>query len=219
MKPGFLPARIGVGRSLLALGLIDDAERSFDEVLRVRPEDVDARLGKAAVLGARARPKEEVAEYRRLLTEDETRAEVRAHLLAALIDLGDWPGAKVEIEALLVKTPEEPQLRFLHSEALARTGEKAKGAEERVEARRLGLTYEREVALCQHLGITPPELPTAASMSATPEGSPPAAPKPVPRKSRARRPATKPRKATRSKRSPSGAKSPLSTPSPVRKRK
>ena len=162
LKPGFLPAKVGVARSLLGLGLIDDADRAFDEVLAVRPEDVEARLGKAAVLGARSRPKDEVAAYRKLLAEDESRNEVRAHLLAALIEIGDWSGARGEIEALLKKTPEEPQLRFLHSEALARTGEKTKGAEERLEARRLGLTFERETALCKHLGLAPPEPPMPA---------------------------------------------------------
>ena len=138
LKPGFLPAKIGIGRSLLALGLIDDADRTFDEILSVRPEDVDARLGKGAVLGARARPKDEVAVYRKLLAEDGSRNEVRAHLLAALIDLGDWAGARTEIEALLAKTPEEPQLRFLRSIALSRTGEKPKGEEERLEAQTPG---------------------------------------------------------------------------------
>jgi tetratricopeptide (TPR) repeat protein len=160
LKPGFLPARVGVGRSLLGLGLIDDADRAFDEVLSLRPDDVEARLGKAAVLGARSRPKDEVAAYEKLLAEDDTRTEVRAHLLAALIELGDWAGAKTQLEALLAKTPEEPQLRFLHAQALTRTGDKAKGQEERLEARRLGLTYEREAALCQHLGLPPPEPPT-----------------------------------------------------------
>jgi len=162
LKPGFLPAKVGIGRSLLGLGLIDDADRTFDEILAVRPEDVDARLGKGAVLGARARPKDEVAVYRKLLAEDGTRNEVRAHLLAALIDLGDWTGARTEIEALLAKTPEEPQLRFLHSIALSRTGEKTKGEEERLEARRLGLAHDREVALCKHLGIPAPEPPAPA---------------------------------------------------------
>ncbi|HXQ79172.1 MAG TPA: hypothetical protein VN819_03025, partial [Thermoplasmata archaeon] len=46
LKPGFMPAKIGIGRSLLGLGLLDDADRTFDEVLSIRPEDVDARLGK-----------------------------------------------------------------------------------------------------------------------------------------------------------------------------
>jgi len=174
LKPGFLPAKVGIGRSLLGLGLVDDAERAFDEVLSVRPEDVEARLGKAAALGARARPKEEVAAYRKLLAEDESRSEVRAHLLAALIEVGDWGGARVEIEALLRTTPEEPQLRFLRSEALRKTGEKEKAEEERLEARRLGLTFERETALCRHLGLPPPEPPVS------PEASAPTAEAPLP---------------------------------------
>ncbi|HTT45535.1 MAG TPA: tetratricopeptide repeat protein [Thermoplasmata archaeon] len=185
LKPGFLPARIGIGRALLGLGLIDDADRAFDDVILLRPDDIEARLGKAAVLGARARPKEEVAAYRKILAEDDTRNEVRAHLLAALIEIGDWSGAKVEIEALLRKTPEEPQLRFLHSEALSRTGEKSKAQDERLEARRLGLTFERETALCKHLGIAPPEPPAPAV-----EEVPPAAPLP---KATARRKSARPR--------------------------
>ena len=185
LKPGFLPAKVGIGRSLLGLGLIEDADRAFDEVLTLRPEDVEARLGKAAVLGARARPKDEVAAYRKLLAEDESRNEVRAHLLAALIELGDWAGAKGEIEALLRKTPEEPQLRFLHSESLRRTGEKEKGEEERAEARRLGLTFERETALCKHLGVPPPEPPAPPGTGALAEAAPP----PVQRRTARKRPA------------------------------
>ncbi len=163
LKPEFLPAKAGIGRSLLALGLAEEADRQFDEVLADHPQDVDARLGKAAVLGARARPKEEVAVYRQLLEEDETRSEVRAHLVAALVDLGDWPSARIEIEAMLARTPEEPQLRFLHGVALERTGSAALGAADREEARRLGLPYEREVALCEQLGLAPPPRPAAAA--------------------------------------------------------
>lgn len=196
LKPGFLPAKVGVGRSLLGLGLIDDAERAFDEVLAARPGDVEARLGKAAVLGARARPKDEVAAYRKLLAEDESRNEVRAHLLAALIDLGDWAGARGEIEALLVLTPEEPQMRFLHSIALSRTGERPKGEEERLEARRLGLSYEREAALCKHLGLPIPEPPTTgeAPVAVAPAPTtkkPPSRPKPRSSRARATAPANR----------------------------
>jgi tetratricopeptide (TPR) repeat protein len=196
LKPGFLPAKVGVARSLLGLGLVDDADRAFDDVLAVRPDDVEARLGKGAVLGARGRPKDEIAVYRKLLNEDPSRNEVRAHLLAALIDEGDWSGARSEIEALLDKTPEEPQLRFLHSVALGRTGEKSKGDEERLESRRLGLSFEQETSLCKHLGLPPPEPP------APPEGavSPPAPPGAVVRASRPKprartRPTTRPRPA------------------------
>ena len=169
LKPGFLPAKVGIGRALLGIGLVDDAERAFDEVLAVRPDDVEARLGKGAVLGARGRPKDEIAVYRKLLAEDAGRNEVHAHLLAALIDVGDWSGAKTEIDTLLAKTPEEPQLRFLHSVALTRTGERTKGDEERLESRQLGLSFEQETSLCKHLGLPPPEPP------APPEGVAPAA--------------------------------------------
>jgi len=223
LKPGFLPARVGVGRALLGLGLVDDADRAFNEVLAVRPEDVEARLGKGAVLGARARPKEEVAAYRKLLAEDGSRNEVRAHLLAALIDLGDWAGAREQIEELLRKTPEEPQLRFLHSEALMRTGEKPKGEVERAEARRLGLTYEREAALCKHLGLPPPEPPPpppGALLSPVAAPAPVASPKRHARAKPKSRPAKKPAR-------PETVPSPPAAPSvpptkghpPVRKRK
>ncbi len=182
LKPGFLPAKIGIGRSLLGLGLADDADRIFSEVLAQRPGDLDARLGKAAVLGARAKPKEEIELYRALLAEDDARVEVRAHLVAALVELGDWSAARVEVEAMLAATPEDPQLRFLHSATLTRTGESGTADREREEARRLGLTHERETALCLHLGLPPPPGPgTEASVSAVRRAPRRAAPTRAPR--------------------------------------
>ena len=160
LKPEFVPARVGVGRALLGLGLVSDAEKAFDEVLAIHPVDVEARLGKAAALGAQDRPLDEIAVYRALLAEDQARLEVRAHLVAALIELGDWHGARVELEALLERTPEDAQLRFLHGVALERTGSRREGERERGEARALGLPFEREVALCQHLGLPAPVKPT-----------------------------------------------------------
>jgi tetratricopeptide (TPR) repeat protein len=167
LKPGFLPAKIGIGRSLLGLGLADDADRAFMEVIAVRPADLDAWLGKAAVLGARAKPKEEIEVYRALLAEDDARVEVRAHLVAALVELGDWTAARVEVEAMLSNTPEDPQLRFLHYATLSHTGQKESAAQEREEARRLGLSLERETALCLHLGLPPPPAPSAEPTALT----------------------------------------------------
>ena len=205
LKPEFLPAKVGVGRSLLALGLVADADRLFDEVLHDHPEDLEARMGKAAVLGARSLPQEEVEVYRTLLAEDEARTEVRAHLVAALADLGDWASARVEIEAMLARTPEDPQLRFLHSVALARTGESALGEEEREEARRLGLSYEREKALCQHLGLDPPPRPPSAK-SASPAA--PSAPEELPSPAEAAAPVPsttrRPARRARRRRTPAG---------------
>ncbi len=176
-KPEYVPAKIGIGRSLLGLGLIEEAARSFQEVLLSRPDDVDARLGLAATYGAQSRPKDEIDVYRTLLAEDQARLEVRAHLVAALVDLGDWAGARVEIEALLDRTPEDAQLRFLLGVAKTKLGLAAEGEREREEARRLGLPFEREAILCQHLGLPSPAPRTDAG---------PAPPVPTGRKAAAR---------------------------------
>ncbi len=197
LKPGFLPARTGIGRALLALGLVTDADRAFDEVLATRPDDVEARLGKAAVLGAKALPQQEIEMYRALLSEDEARTEVRAHLVAALIDLADWPAARVEIEALLSRTPEDPQLRFLHAVALSHTGPKELAEEERVEARRLGLPYDRESALCRHLGLPPPPRPEAGAEPRVAPAPPPTVRGAPSAPATAERPPAKPRVARR----------------------
>ncbi|MGI0070721.1 MAG: tetratricopeptide repeat protein [Thermoplasmata archaeon] len=182
LKPGLVPAKIGVGRSLLGLGLTDDADRAFMEVLAARPNDLDAWLGKAAVLGARAKPKEEIEVYRALLAEDDARVEVRAHLVAALVELGDWAAARVELDAMLAATPEDPQLRFLHSVALLRTGEGTAAESERSEARALGLTFERESTLCQHLGLPPPAAPGAPTATRPHLHRAPTAARPKPRR-------------------------------------
>jgi predicted Zn-dependent protease len=197
LKPEFLPAKVGLGRAFLALGLADDADRLFDEALAAHPEDVEARLGKAAVLGARAQPKAEIEMYRSLLAEDDARTEVRAHLVAALVEMGDWRSGRIEIERMLARTPEEPQLRFLHAAALAHTGQAALGEEERAESRRLGLTYEQEVALCKHLGLAAPPRPKAlpgsagtrrAPVAGTPSSTPPKRTANVPVKARESQP-------------------------------
>jgi tetratricopeptide (TPR) repeat protein len=208
LKPGFLPAKIGIGRSLLGMGLTEEADRAFTEVIVTRPADLDAWLGKAAVLGAKARPKEEIEVYRALLAEDDARVEVRAHLVAALVELGDWSAAAVEVEAMLTGAPEDPQLRFLHFATLSRTGEKAAAEEERTEARRLGLSHERETALCLHLGLPPP----AAPVTREGEGGHPARPK------RARRPPRAAPQRPRPAKSPRRRTAPARKPSPPAKR-
>ena len=92
----------------MGLGLTADAEHVFNEVLSSHPTDVEAKLGRAAVLGAQGRPLEEIAAYRSLLEEEPARTDVRAHLVAALVDLPDWMLAQAEIEKMLSATPEIP---------------------------------------------------------------------------------------------------------------
>lgn len=179
LKPGFLPAKVGAGRALLALGLIEDAERLLNEVLADHPDDVGARLGKAAVLGAQGRPKDEIAIYRQLLKEDPARAEAQAHLVAALVDLRDWTAAREELKSMLRTRPEDPRLRFLYGVALARSGHSAAAEKEWQHARDLGLTPESERALAGHTGWEVPNTSAAPSARRRPrkESAPSQAPR------------------------------------------
>lgn len=196
MKPEFAPALVGVGRSLLALGLAEDADRAFSEVLARYPDDLDARVGRAGVLGAQGKTPEEVAAYRRLLAA-EGRVEIRAHLIAALIEEKHWEEARREIEEMLRSTPEDPQIRFLHAASLWKTGSSEEGDKERDRARSLGLPFERESALSDRLGLPHPKAPPTAV--ATPVAPPRAARRaraaPPPARRPARKTAAAPRKA------------------------
>jgi tetratricopeptide (TPR) repeat protein len=156
LKPEFAPARNGVARSLLALGLVSDAQKIFREVLDSSPENLEARLGLAAAAGASGKPSEEIAIYRKLIDEDPTRTEVRAHLVAALIDSSRWSEVTPELKVMLAASPEDARLRFLHGAALAKTGHEMEGQRELERARGLGLEYETERALSQHMGLPPP---------------------------------------------------------------
>ena len=164
MKPEFLPARIGIGQSLLALGLHKEARTAFDEVLTTDPGNVDARIGRAAILGATGQTPEEIRAYRDLLKEDGRRQSVRAHLIAALIDTQSWAEARTEVESMLEVTPDDPRLRFLHAATMARTGEATAAERERDRARTLGLPYEAEKSMAVQLGLPAPTEPPGAAI-------------------------------------------------------
>ncbi len=201
LKPEFAPAKNGVGRALMVLGLVEDAKRLFVEVLATSPDNLEARLGLAAVAGASGDPAEEVRIYRKLLEEDPERPEVRAHLIAAFVESGRWPEVEPELVEMLRRTPEDPRLRFLHGVALEKAGRVPEGEEERKRARALGLSYDAERSLCDHLGLPRPERPReATAMVVGPP--PPPAPGPSARTGSPRRPAAPPRPKTRRKARP-----------------
>jgi tetratricopeptide (TPR) repeat protein len=191
LKPEFLPARVGIGRALLALGLTADADRVFDEVLAAQPSDREARIGKASVLGVTGKVEAEIAAYRTLLAEDPGAIGVRAHLVAALIAQKHWALADTELTTMLRAAPEDPQLRFLHGVALERLDRASAGAHERAKARELGLDAARERALCEHLGLPLPTVPV-----------PPVAKPVVPPVAKASAPRTAGRSAGRARRRP-----------------
>jgi tetratricopeptide (TPR) repeat protein len=166
LKPEFAPARNGVARSLLALGLVPDAQKIFHEVLATSPENLEARLGLAAAAGVSGKPSEEIEIYRKLIDEDPGRNEVRAHLVAALVDAGRWSEVIPEIRTMLETTPEDARLRFLHGAALEKTGHESEGRRELDRARGLGLEYETEQSLSLHLGLPAPARPLKSAGAA-----------------------------------------------------
>jgi Flp pilus assembly protein TadD len=182
LKPEFAPARTGIGQALLGLGLAPDARRAFEEALTIQPGALDAQLGLAAVQGAEGHVDKEIDAYVALLTEDPGQIAVRAHLIAALISQGHWGRARDEIARMLQEQPEDPQMRFLHSVALAKTGAARESTLERDRARALGLAPARERALCAHLGLPAPEIPVERTES-PPRSESAHVPPPIPARS------------------------------------
>jgi hypothetical protein len=192
LKPAFAPARIGIASSLLALGLVTDAEAAYREVLASDPNSLDAQLGLAAAKGVTGDTAGELEAYREMLSQEPDRITVRAHLVAALASHHRWAELRPEVETLLRRVPEDPRLRLLRSFALEHTESAREASAERAKARELGLTPEAERAICRELGLPAPSLPLTpapqsppASVTA-PEERPPAPPKKV---RKARRPA------------------------------
>jgi tetratricopeptide (TPR) repeat protein len=213
LKPGFIPARTGVGHALLALGILPEARAAFSDVLQGEPTNVDARIGLAAVLGAEGHPEAEVEAYRAMLADQPELLAVRAHLVAALAEHGHWGAARTELATMLESVPDDGRLRYLHSVALERTGASHEAEEERDRARKLGLTPEQERSLRDQLhlpparGAPPPAaLPAAVLIARTRPAPPDAATAPTepptggpPRP--ARTPAAPTRKRTKARRS------------------
>ncbi len=189
-KPDFGPARVGIGRSLVGLGLLEDARAEFDAVLRDHPGDLEARIGLAQLDAAAGNPSGEMARFREILEERPDRDDVRAQLIAAEVDAGSWSSARGDLELLLLRTPEDPRLRFLLSAVLGHLGETNSADRERDRARGLGLSEAEENALCAHLGLPPPapdvarRAPPVPALRPEAAGAPPDRPPAKPRRSR-----------------------------------
>ncbi|MCI4363044.1 MAG: hypothetical protein L3K13_01885 [Thermoplasmata archaeon] len=199
LKPAFAPARVGIASSLLALGLIPEAEAAYREVLSTDPKSVDARLGLAAAKGVAGDTAGELEAYRAMLAEEPDRLTVRAHLVAALASHHRWAELRPEVETLLRRVPEDPRLRLLRSFALEHTESAREASAERAKARELGLTPEAERAICRELGLPIPALPKSPSASRPPPETPPPTVRP-PRRAKPTRPRPRVRAATASPR-------------------
>lgn len=141
-KPEYVPALIGRGMALLALGSHDAAEESFEEALSHSPGDEEARIGLARVTGARGDPEGEVEELAKILKEDPRRARVRAHLVAALAPQGRWKEVRGHLDEFLTLVPQDPYFHALSSVCAEKLGDKEDAAREKRAADALGMSAE-----------------------------------------------------------------------------
>lgn len=149
LKPEFVGAWSGLARAQSDLGAWPEAEDAWRRVLDLDPGSIDARLGLARAAGGKGETLAEVEGYRAVLEARPDLLSARAQLLAALVERQDWSAARWEAEALLRSAPSDGRLHFVHALILSRLlGETSEVAEERTQARRLGLTEseEREIA-------------------------------------------------------------------------
>jgi tetratricopeptide (TPR) repeat protein len=156
LKPGYLPARRGIGQSLLALGLAREAEGVFDQILREKPDDWEGQLGKARSLGLRGDNAAEIEALRRVIQEHPERWPLRVHYLVALIEVQRWAEANGQVEALLEKAPEEPYFHALASVCLANLGRLPESRQHEEQALSLGMDPEALKDLKMRLGVSPP---------------------------------------------------------------
>lgn len=166
LKPEYVPALIGKGMALLALGSVDPAEECFEDALGHSPGDEEARIGLARITGARGDPEGEVEELGKLLKEDPRRTRTRAHLVAALAPQGRWKEVSSHVEEFLTLVPQDPYFHALASVCGERLGQKEAAVRERRAADTLGMTPDLWRRLREDL-----DLPVASARGKGPSSS------------------------------------------------
>src|SRR3990172_7974061 len=68
VHPGYLSARITLGRALLELGQVDDAQRELERVAKSAPENLAALRGLAEIHHRRGNLAEALAQYKKALS-------------------------------------------------------------------------------------------------------------------------------------------------------
>lgn len=122
LKPEFVPAYMGLGEAYMALGLNELAKETFDCVLRLQEGNVPARVARARIHGLAGRVKQEIADLRSILRETPGSAVVRAHLLAALVEAGEWQEALEHVDELIRLAPREGRFHAMRAACLYHLG-------------------------------------------------------------------------------------------------
>jgi tetratricopeptide (TPR) repeat protein len=117
-QPKFAAAHYNLGLALLNLGQPAEAERSFQQTLKIAPNHAKAlaRIADALLAQGRAGNKDKMTEaanaYRAAIRMDSTDPDLHYNLAFVLGQLGDDSGAKVEYEQVLRLKPDFPSAEF-----------------------------------------------------------------------------------------------------------
>ena len=122
LKPDLWQARNDLGRALLALGRVDEAEASLTEALRLHPNDADVHYNLGLVLSKMGRPVEAVSEMRESLRLQLDRATFHVGLADALLAAGDLEGAIAAYREAIQLDPTDAETHNSLGAALGRAG-------------------------------------------------------------------------------------------------
>ena len=103
-------------------GDVDQAIRSYQNFLKLRPDSVEARTNLGAALAHAGRYDEAVLQYKQALKRDPENAAVRLDLALARYKQADFNKAAAEFEHLRVKHPENNQTLYLLADCYLRLG-------------------------------------------------------------------------------------------------
>jgi hypothetical protein len=197
LKPEFVPAYMGLGESYMALGLNELAKETFDRVLRLQEGNVQARVARARLQGLAGRVKQEIADLKSVLRETPGSAVVRAHLLAALVEAGEWQEALEHVDELIRLAPREGRFHAMRAACLYHLGMDKDALREARAAVATGMVKEEVYQIYETMHQEPRPIP---ALRIAPPAPRPAPPKPAP-PSRARPSGKTAKKGAKSRRS------------------
>jgi tetratricopeptide (TPR) repeat protein len=122
LMPRHPESRLGLGRALVRLGRLNEAEKEFAEVVRQHPTHAEARVHYAAALAATGKPDQAIEQYQVALTLRPSYAEAREGLGCVLVQLGRDAEAIPQLRQALAIEPDLPRARSCLETAQRRQG-------------------------------------------------------------------------------------------------
>jgi len=158
LDPGAVPARLGLVKANLDLGLLNEAEQSAYAALQVAPEDPEAMFLLAQVLRQKGDPESQRSSRElldRVLTLRPEHVDARYAVGQMKLLARDGKGAVREFEEALASQPHRNEIRRSYAEALRLAGEPKRAAQEQALAGQLAEVEQRKNELEQRVDQSP----------------------------------------------------------------